>query len=868
MTDHRRAVHPEVPRPPVRTHLDPQRTRRYRLFSAAVLLAGLGVATAVLFGHADRIEAGAVLIAGPLLAVGFLLSEQMSIDFDVRQISWTISFAEIPLVLGLVTVPFEVVLAAYLVAGLGVQIYRHKLRHLSYHVGIMCLEVAIPYFVFYVLRNDFPAMPVWAAAALGMLTSPLVSTALGLGAMNVLGGELRLPAAARLGLRSLVVCLLNVTVGLVAFVLVTTAPWGWLLAGLLAASMVALYRAYSGLLREQRDLETLSDVSLNVARSGQDVMNKASVLTNVLPPEDPADWQAIVERIRDQLNAKRVVLHLKVDTDDVRRLVAGVPMPDGDEPDRDDPILQLAGNHVRYFKLSDAADDVQEALRRRGVYEVLVVPLRGASQPLGAMEVHDRLSRWRGFGSADVRLLRTLSSHLATAMDNRRLVGRLRHHAYHDPLTGLLNRTGFREVAGDPVRGDDACVVMRIDLDVMSGVADALGYAWGDRMVLAASRRLRDALGNEVPLARLEGGSFAALLVDHNHEQAQEIGEKLRAGLSMPYPVDKLTIEASALIGYVSNTAEDSDDTLDVDTLLQRADVAVQAAHSGSDPVRGYAPSMGQIFLRRFQLVTQFRSALETGQVTVHYQPKIALPSRQVVGVEALVRWRHPEFGPLDPDEFVPAVEATGLVDALTSFVMEQSLRRVRSWLDRGLRMSAAVNLSVRNLADANFPDLVEEALRRYDVPPQLLTFELTESGVMSDPERALPVLRRLHAMGVTLAVDDFGTGYSSLAYLRQLPVDEVKIDKSFVLGMGTDLSDMAVVRAIVELGHSLGLTVVAEGVEEDSAREQLVSMGCDVAQGYLISRPLSEERFEAWLRARTVRARGLRDETVLTLVG
>ncbi|HEY0497976.1 MAG TPA: EAL domain-containing protein [Kutzneria sp.] len=868
MTDHRRAVHPEVPRPPVRAQLDPQRTRRYRLFSAAVLLIGVGVAAAVLLGHVDHPQPEQLLIAGPLLAVGFLLSEQLSIDFDVRQISWTISFAEIPLVLGLVTVPFEVVLAAYLVAGLGVQISRHKLRHLSYHAGIMCLEVAIPYAVFYLLTSDFAAMPMWAAAALGVLTSPLVSTALGLGAMHVLGGELRMPSAARLGLRSLVVCLMNVTVGLVAYVLVNNAPWGWLLAGLLAASMVALYRAYSGLLREQRDLETLSDVSLNVARSGQDVMNKASVLTNVLPPEDPADWQAIVERIRDQLNAKRVVLHLKMDSaDEVRRLVAGVPLPDGADVDRDDPILQLAGNHVRYFKLSDAADDVQEALRRRGVYEVLVVPLRGASQPLGAMEVHDRLSRWRGFGSADVRLLRTLSSHLATAMDNRRLVGRLRHHAYHDPLTGLLNRTGFREVAGDPVRGDEPCVVMRIDLDVMSGVADALGYAWGDRMVLAASRRLRDALGGEVPLARLEGGSFAALLVDRTHEQAQEIGEKLRAGLSMPYPVDKLTIEASALIGYVANTAEDGDDSLDVDTLLQRADVAVQAAHSGSDPVRGYAPSMGQIFLRRFQLVTQFRSALETGQVSVHYQPKIALPSRQVVGVEALVRWRHPEFGQLDPDEFVPAVEATGLVDALTSFVMEQGLQRVRSWLDRGLRMSAAVNLSVRNLADANFPDLVAEALRRYDVPPQLLTFELTESGVMSDPERALPVLRRLHAMGVTLAVDDFGTGYSSLAYLRQLPVDEVKIDKSFVLGMGTDLSDMAVVRAIVELGHSLGLTVVAEGVEEDSAREQLVSMGCDVAQGYLISRPLSEERFEAWLRARTIRARGLRNETVLTLV-
>jgi EAL domain-containing protein (putative c-di-GMP-specific phosphodiesterase class I) len=304
-----------------------------------------------------------------------------------------------------------------------------------------------------------------------------------------------------------------------------------------------------------------------------------------------------------------------------------------------------------------------------------------------------------------------------------------------------------------------------------------------------------------------------------------------------------------------------------VDTLLQRADVALRAARSGGEQVRAYLPSMGQIFLRRFQLVSQFRQALEGGQVKVHYQPKVALPSRQLLGVEALVRWRHPEFGPLDPDEFVPAVEAAGLVDALTEFVLDQALVRVRKWLDRGLRISAAVNISVRSLADQRFPDRVAARLERHRVPAELLTLELTESGVMADPQRALPVLRRLHTLGVVLAVDDFGTGYSSLAYLRQLPVDEVKIDKSFVLGMGSDLGDLAVVRSIVELGHSLGLTVVAEGVEEDIARDQLAAMGCDVAQGYLISRPLSETRLEAWLQARTTQAQGLRDEMVLTLI-
>jgi EAL domain-containing protein (putative c-di-GMP-specific phosphodiesterase class I) len=326
-------------------------------------------------------------------------------------------------------------------------------------------------------------------------------------------------------------------------------------------------------------------------------------------------------------------------------------------------------------------------------------------------------------------------------------------------------------------------------------------------------------------------------------------------------------VEAAGVAGYASSAPADGEAETDVDTLLQHADVAVRAARNGEDGVRCYAPAMGQVFLRRFQLVTQFRQALDTGQVEVHYQPKVALPERQVVGAEALVRWSHPEYGRLDPDEFVPLVEATGLVDALTAFVLECALVKIRQWLDRGLRMSVAVNLSVRNLADETFPERVAEALERHDIPPELLTLELTESSVMADKERSLPVLRRLHAMGVVLAVDDFGTGYSSLAYLRQLPVDEVKIDKSFVLGMGTDLSDLAVVRTIVELGHSLDLAVVAEGVEDDAARDQLVGMGCDVAQGYLISRPLSEERFEAWLQARTKRDRGSREETVLTLL-
>ncbi|MGW3467517.1 putative bifunctional diguanylate cyclase/phosphodiesterase [Saccharopolyspora sp. NPDC000995] len=861
----------EAARPPVRAEVDPLRRRTFTGFSFVVLVVGVlaSAATSAWLPFQYRPD---LLFIGPLLAMGFLLAEQLTIDVDVKRVGWTISFTEIPLILGLLTVPFEVVLAANLLAGLGAQVGRRAATHVVYNAGVLCLEIAVPFAVANAVHLALTGVaPAWFGPVIGTLTSPLISCAFALAALHVLGGAMRVSAGVRLAVNTLAVGLLNTSVGLVGYEVSISTPWGWLLVALVAVAVIGLYRAYSGLLREQRDLEALSDFSLSVARSGQTAPHGPSDSV-AGPVVSVSEWEPVAERIREQLNATRVVLRLRLNpSGEVSTLVAGEPLPELAEQTapsalRDDPLLQLPGSHVRSFRTLEAPEEVRRALRQRGAYEALVVPLRGASQLLGAVEVHDRVSRWRGFGRADVRLLHTLASHLATAMDNRRLLARLRHDAYHDPLTGLLNRTGFREMAAEKLHNGRTAVVLRVDLDVLTTVSEALGYTWGDRMIVAAGRRMQEALG-EAPLARLEANSFAVLLLDHSEAQAHEFAQQLREVIAEPYPLDRIVVEAAGVAGYASSAPVDGECETDIDTLLQRSDVAVRAARNGEDGVRGYAPAMGQVFLRRFQLVTQFRQALDTGQVEVHYQPKVALPVRQVVGAEALVRWSHPEYGRLDPDEFVPLVEATGLVDALTSFVMECALVKIRQWMDRGLRMSVAVNLSVRNLADETFPDRVGEALLRHDTPPELLTFELTESGVMADPERSLPLLRRLHAMGVVLAVDDFGTGYSSLAYLRQLPVDEVKIDKSFVLGMGTDLGDMAVVRSIVELGHSLDLAVVAEGVEDDAARDQLVAMGCDVAQGYLISRPLSEERFEAWLQARTKSDSGARSETVLTLL-
>jgi len=808
------------------------------------------------------------LVAGLALVAAFVLARRLALRVDLRKNSLRMTVAEIPLIIGLLTVALPVVMISYVGVNLvALLMRRQRLAQLAINLASVTFLVSLTYLIAQLALPQLPAeAPYWAAILVGFALAQVLSGIVGLNAIWLMGAGN--PAnAARLMVHHYVTGLLSATVGIIGLELVTTVEWGWSLLALLSVALVAVYQAYYSLLREQRDLGLLSQVSLVVAGAGRDPEGEAGHETGQLPDV----WLPAAELIREQLNATRVVLHREAFPEPgLRTVVAGEPLPPS-APKDDLAILSAdglagggSGGSVRHANIIDAGPPVRRELELRGAREALVVPLHGAHQLLGVLEVHDQQSRLRGFSAADVRLAGTLASHLATAMDNRRLLARLRHDAYHDMLTGLHNRFGFRQATGEYLTEHPSCAVVVVDLDMLNSVNDALGHAWGDRTVVAAGKRVREVLGDGVLAARLEGDTFAALLLDVDVDEALAAAERLRDALSVPYPVDKLTVECSAVAGVALTGIEP---TIDIDVLLQRADVALHAARSGESKVRCYLPSMGQIFVRRFQLVTQFRGAIDDGQIEVYYQPKVALASKQVLGAEALVRWRHPELGMLDPDEWVSVVETTGLVDALTSFVLERSLQRVRRWLDEGLQLSVAVNLSVRNLDDETFPDRVVEALRRHGVPAGLVSFEITESAVMQDPERALPVLRRLHEIGVGLAVDDFGTGYSSLAYLRRLPVDEVKIDKSFVLGMGSDLSDLAVVRAIVDLGHSLSLTVVAEGVEEDAVRQQLAEMGCDVAQGFLFSRPLEERRFESWLRARTVRMAGVREEeTVLML--
>jgi predicted signal transduction protein with EAL and GGDEF domain len=329
-------------------------------------------------------------------------------------------------------------------------------------------------------------------------------------------------------------------------------------------------------------------------------------------------------------------------------------------------------------------------------------------------------------------------------------------------------------------------------------------------------------------VARLGGDEFAVLLPEVDAEGAPTVAEKLRVALHQPLTLDGVGLDLDASIGI----AVCPDHGGDAAELLQRADVAMYAAKQAHAGFMVYDPAVDQHSPRRLALLGGLRRALERDELVLHYQPKADLSSGQVLGVEALVRWQHPDHGLLGPGEFIPLAERTGLIHPLTRWVLDAALRQAGQWRRAGHELSIAVNVSTRSLLDRDFPDQVADRLAAWQVPAGSLVLEVTESAVMADPALALDVLGRLHALGVGLALDDFGTGYSSMAYLKALPVDELKVDRSFVGQMASSNSDAVIVRSTIDLGHNLGLHVVAEGVESESTWEELRTLGCDTAQG------------------------------------
>ncbi len=470
----------------------------------------------------------------------------------------------------------------------------------------------------------------------------------------------------------------------------------------------------------------------------------------------------------------------------------------------------------------------------------MTVELRVEGRHLGRLVVRRRLGRVRGFQATDLKLLETLGAQVSDALERGTLLEQLQIAATHDPLTGLLTLGEFMVQLDDALVRGTPYVLMLLDVAGLKDVNDSLGHDAGDALLQRLGQRLEAMSPAGTLLARSGGGEFAVAV-----KSSAVAGEAVAASVmqigNALVQVLGVTVELRTRLGWLALTA----DAADAATGVRRADLALAHSKAGTGRAARYASHMDVDGLRRLRLVNDLRDAVANHGLKVVYQPLVTPADGRVVGAEALVRWRHPEFGNLSPDEFIPIAEQSGVIAELTRVVLDTALAQTRRWHDTGRPLRVAVNLSARCLSDLSLPGDVVDMLARHRLDPEFLTLEVTETSVAEDPVRALAVLHRLRGVGVRLSIDDFGTGYSSLAALKRFPVQEVKLDRQFLseLGTGADANDVSLVSAVVALGHSLDLEIVAEGVETAAAYDRLRRLGVDVLQGYYIGRPAAGGR-------------------------
>jgi diguanylate cyclase (GGDEF)-like protein len=425
----------------------------------------------------------------------------------------------------------------------------------------------------------------------------------------------------------------------------------------------------------------------------------------------------------------------------------------------------------------------------------------------------------------------------------------IRRLAYEDQLTGLMNRTAFNAALGEALNdAKGACVAIAvINLHRFRRINEHLGYSVGDAVLTNVAARLAAVLTANSALARLAADQFAAFTTLGNGSGLQAWGTSLLMALGEPILVEAQPIDISATIGLAMTAG----DVPLPDDVLRRADLALERARREKRPVAIYEETLKPAARDQLSLLGELAHAVEHDELRLYFQPKIDMATNRVAGAEVLLRWQHPTRGLLTPDAFVPFAEQTGFIRRITRWVLDRAIAQGASWHRAGKPLPVAVNVSADDISDLRLDSRVASLLTRHQLPPSLLTLELTESGFIDDPNRALRMLDALGALGVNLSIDDFGTGYSSLSHLARMPVHEVKIDRSFVQGLESDIEFAAVVRSAIDMGHSLGLKVVAEGIESETAAQRLRDFGCDIAQGYLYARPMPLEKLEAWLEGK-----------------
>jgi diguanylate cyclase (GGDEF)-like protein len=740
------------------------------------------------------------------LTVAFAVTESYVVHVNVGRHAHSFSFSDVPTVAGLFVVGPAALVASKLVGAAFslLVIRRQRSVKVAFNLAQLGLGVVVALCVWSLVSDGDPSSQrTWLAAALALFAAAFVSTFAVTTVIALAGDRRPLPALARTLGVDVMTSMTQTSFALVALSVIRVNWLGLWTVAVVAAYLVFAQRSHVLLQKRHGALQRLNDVA---GRLGRDLHSDLVANEIVVGAVQALDGSAAELELADGDSVRRFRY-------DGRRVT-----PDADdEPPGDGDIS---------------------------------VPLTAHGRVMGHLRVSGS-SAVPSFGDDERQLLNALAQHASTALTNGKLADKLRrqvaeneHQATHDSLTGLPNRLLFERVTDQMLANGRRLAVMLLDLDRFKDVNDTLGHAAGDALLADVGSRLRAAVPEALCIARLGGDEFTVLLTDVDEATAVRAAEAAREALLNPLQVNSVDVSVDASVGVALAPEHGST----CDDLLRHADVAMYASKSGRGVVTVYDESIDHNDPSRLGLVAELREAIGAGGLALYYQPKIHLSDPVgSVSVEALSRWMHPTRGFVPPDEFIAVAEQTGLIMPLTDWVVTTALAQLRSWLDEGLDVSVSVNVSARVLRDGAFPARLADALDDARVPASRLTLEITETAIMDDVEHTVDVLWGLRRAGVRLSIDDLGVGQSSLAYLKRLPVHEVKIDKSFVMSMVDDPDDDAIVCAVVGLAHRLGMTIVAEGVETELIRDRLVEIECDVAQGYWYSRPLPAADVASW---------------------
>jgi diguanylate cyclase (GGDEF)-like protein len=772
--------------------------------------------------------------------VGLFLAGMAPLMLEVQSNTFSLSLTEVPIVvalLGMQRVPMVLAGTAGWFLALVLSRRRAPLK-LALNIPLMFFEMCVTA-AFFDVTVDRPSLTAWTTwlALVGGLTCAIVLSTTAVNVVISLAGDrISLRQAVRHSLLGVANAAMATSLTVLAAVALRETVAAFVPIVLLAAVSILPLRRQAKLQRRYDGLLLLHEFTAGLTSSTDLSTTLGSVLVETSKVLRSADASILLPREGDAFH-----LGLKSDSP----VIPGV----------DDAVWRAVVGHGESVRLERGSHAFDGYLADHGLKDLMAVPLVHGDQVIGALVVRDRLGEVSTFDADDLSIFSTMANQTTVTLENLRLIDRLRdesaereHQALHDELTGLPNRAHLYATLDQRLREGNVAVAV-LDLNRFKEVNDTLGHHVGDEVLVQTGQRLRKALPSSALVARLGGDEFAIVLFGVT--RAADATAKLVAlerVFTEPIVLDAMSLRVDASIGVAVSPEHGTDRGM----LLRRADVAMYAAKQiRGTTVRAYDRSQERSSKRSLEIVGELRRAIETGGLDVAFQPKGRLLDGAIVGAEALVRWEHASLGPIAPDEFVPLAEQAGLIDALTDVVLRRSLDACAEWRTNGHQMSVAVNVDALTLLTPGFVDGVIEALRARSLPPSALTIEITERELVRELETSASAIGRLRSVGVAFSIDDFGTGYSSLSYLTRLPVDEVKIDKSFVEEAVRSPQHEAIIRAVADIARSLHLTTVVEGIEDERTWALVASLGCTLGQGYHLARPMLAGPMLAWLNDR-----------------